>query len=105
MKILIVYNILQHQKLKKTQIHYIDSQRRWSEAAAQEVAGSSDGENTMRRWSMPWESSKLSDQSVSCSNSRITSKFKLSVPICGSIDRSRSVTPGKNRITFFEKNY
>ncbi|KAK6626988.1 hypothetical protein RUM44_009465 [Polyplax serrata] len=69
-----------------------NSQRRWSEAAAQEVAGVPDIDGTTRRWSMPWETSKLTEQS-GWPSSRSQSKSRLTVPMINSQDRSRSVTP------------
>ncbi|EEB19667.1 hypothetical protein Phum_PHUM582420 [Pediculus humanus corporis] len=68
------------------------AQRRWSEAAAQEVAGSGDTDGSLRRWSMPWETSKLTEHSSGWPG-RLHSKPKLTVPIYNSQERSRSVTP------------
>lgn len=48
----------------------------------------------MRRWSMPWESSKLNDQSAAWPGGRLYPKSKLTVPTAGSQERSRSTTPG-----------
>lgn len=36
----------------------LNSQRRWSEAAAAQVVGGDGGNGTMRRWSMPWDSGR-----------------------------------------------
>jgi hypothetical protein len=73
----------------------MNPQRRWSEAAAQDVGGGVSGtsDGTMRRWSMPWESSKISDSSAAWPGSRLYPKSKLTVPSTCSQDRSRSTTP------------
>lgn len=68
-------------------------QRRWSEAAAGEVSGETNN-STMRRWSMPWESSRLADHH-SAWHGRLNPPSKLAVPPTSSQDRSRSTTPGK----------
>lgn len=74
-------------------------QRRWSEAAAQDVTNTQDTDGTMRRWSMPWENSKVSDQQAAWPGSRLMPKNKLTVPGTASQDRSRSTTPGQ--LTFY----
>ncbi|KAL3273845.1 hypothetical protein HHI36_015271 [Cryptolaemus montrouzieri] len=68
----------------------ISGQRRWSEAAAQEVVGES-GDSTMRRWSMPWDCGRAE----SCPwNQRGVPPAKLTVPPpTSSQERSRSTTP------------
>ncbi|XP_021926525.1 uncharacterized protein LOC110833141 isoform X2 [Zootermopsis nevadensis] len=66
-------------------------QRRWSEAAAGEVSGETN-DGTMRRWSMPWESSRLADHH-STWHGRLNPPSKLAVPSASSQDRSRSTTP------------
>lgn len=66
-------------------------QRRWSEAAAGEVSGETNN-GTMRRWSMPWESSRLADHH-SAWHGRLNPPSKLTVPPTSSQDRSRSTTP------------
>ncbi|XP_015607095.1 uncharacterized protein LOC107273430 isoform X2 [Cephus cinctus] len=58
-------------------------QRRWSETAAAEMCSES-SENTMRRWSMPWDCRHVTDWP------RQDIRSKLRVPIQ---DRSRSITP------------
>lgn len=63
------------------QIHQV--QRRWSETAAAEMSGDS-GENTMRRWSMPWDCRHV------CEWPRQETRMRLRVP---QQDRSRSTTP------------
>ena len=68
-------------------------QRRWSEAAAGEVSGETNN-GTMRRWSMPWVSSRLADHH-SAWHGRLNPPSKLAVPPTSSQDRSRSTTPGK----------
>ncbi|XP_069695855.1 uncharacterized protein [Periplaneta americana] len=66
-------------------------QRRWSEAAAGEVSGET-SEGTMRRWSMPWESSRLAEHHTAW-HGRLNPPSKLAVPSANSQDRSRSTTP------------
>lgn len=68
-------------------------QRRWSEAAAGDVAGETNN-GTMRRWSMPWESSRLAEHHNAW-HGRLNPPSKLTVPSASSQDRSRSTTPGK----------
>ncbi|XP_044760538.1 uncharacterized protein LOC123317966 [Coccinella septempunctata] len=68
----------------------ISGQRRWSEAAAQDVGGeSSDG--TMRRWSMPWDCGRVETGTW---NQKVVPPSKLTVPPApSSQERSRSTTP------------
>ncbi|PNF17085.1 hypothetical protein B7P43_G16096, partial [Cryptotermes secundus] len=66
-------------------------QRRWSEAAAGDVTGETNN-GTMRRWSMPWESSRLAEHHNAW-HGRLNPPSKLAVPSAGSQDRSRSTTP------------
>ncbi|XP_067002901.1 uncharacterized protein [Anabrus simplex] len=66
-------------------------QRRWSEAAAAEMGGESN-DSTMRRWSMPWESSRLAESHTAW-HGRLNPTSKLAVPSTSSQDRSRSTTP------------
>ncbi|KAK9887896.1 hypothetical protein WA026_000200 [Henosepilachna vigintioctopunctata] len=78
----------------RSPLHYplfpISGQRRWSEAAAQEVGGES-GDGTMRRWSMPWDSGRAECSSW---NQKSLPPSKLTVPPpTSSQERSRSTTP------------
>nr|CAD7441163.1 unnamed protein product [Timema bartmani] len=68
-------------------------QRRWSEAAAAEMTGESQ-DGTMRRWSMPWESSRLAEPHSTWHGRLNPPPSKLAVPSTASQDRSRSITPG-----------
>nr|CAD7264823.1 unnamed protein product [Timema shepardi] len=67
-------------------------QRRWSEAAAAEMTGESQ-DGTMRRWSMPWESSRLAEPHSTWHGRLNPPPSKLAVPSTASQDRSRSITP------------
>lgn len=58
-------------------------QRRWSETAAAEMCGES-AENTVRRWSMPWDCRHVTEWS------RQDMRNRLQVPLHY---RSRSTTP------------
>ncbi|XP_043461406.1 uncharacterized protein LOC122497997 isoform X2 [Leptopilina heterotoma] len=58
-------------------------QRRWSETAAAEMCGEA-AENTVRRWSMPWDCRHVTEWS------RQDMRNRLRVPLQ---DRSRSTTP------------
>ena len=62
---------------------FLKVQRRWSETAAAEMSGES-AENTVRRWSMPWDCRHVTDWP------RQEIKTRLRVPLQ---DRSRSTTP------------
>lgn len=69
----------------------LSGQRRWSEAAAGDVAGET-SESSMRRWSMPWDGGRA--ETAPWQQRYLPSK--LAVPTAGSSqDRSRSTTPGK----------
>ena len=76
----------------------LNGQRRWSEAAANEVNSEVlDAESQMRRWSMPWEATKT-DKTVNFNQARIMPISKLAVPpnilpAKSSGDRSQSTTP------------
>ncbi|XP_063239825.1 uncharacterized protein LOC134540812 isoform X2 [Bacillus rossius redtenbacheri] len=62
-------------------------QRRWSEAAAAEARAEPE-DCAARRWSMPWESSRLAEH-----RGRLNPSAKLAVPAAGPRDRNRSATP------------
>lgn len=66
-------------------------QRRWSEAAANEVkTDETDAESQMRRWSMPWEASKTDKNFVSWHHTRIlpiTQKLGPPVSSKGSLEQ------------------
>lgn len=68
----------------------LNCQRRWSEAAAPDVGSSSEGDGTMRRWSMPWDTAWV--ESSPWQQRYLPSK--LIVPSNTSQERSRSTTPG-----------
>lgn len=80
----------------------LNSQRRWSEAAANTLQGEPsmmDAEN-MRRWSMPWES-KSDRNTVTWHQTRVTSRMTMPPNTGGhaiyskaSSDRSQTTTPG-----------
>lgn len=76
----------------------LNGQRRWSEAAAGEVKGEPsmlDAESHMRRWSMPWASSKSVKNTVSWHQTKIMPISKLAVPTSKSgSDRSQNTTSG-----------
>lgn len=79
----------------------LNGQRRWSEAAAGEVKGEPsmlDAESHMRRWSMPWASSKSVKNTVSWHQTKIMPISKLAVPTStSSSDRSQNTTSGRRR--------
>lgn len=88
----------------------LNSQRRWSEAAAGEVKGEPsmmDAEN-MRRWSMPWESKTESKNTVTWHQTRIISRMAIPPNAAQTMytktnsDRSQTTTPGRNVIYFFD---
>ncbi|XP_031622247.1 uncharacterized protein LOC116340129 [Contarinia nasturtii] len=79
----------------------LNSQRRWSEAAAGEVKGEPsmmDAEN-MRRWSMPWESKTESKNTVTWHQTRIISRMAVPPNAAQTLysktssDRSQTTTP------------
>lgn len=74
----------------------LNGQRRWSEAAAGEVGEPSmlDAESHMRRWSMPWASSKSVKNTVSWHQTKIMPISKLAVPSKSGSDRSQNTTSG-----------
>lgn len=80
----------------------LNSQRRWSEAAANTLQGEPsimDADANMRRWSMPWES-KSDRNTVTWHQTRIISRMAMPPNIGHAIyskassDRSQTTTPG-----------
>lgn len=78
----------------------LNGQRRWSEAAAGEVIdeNSTDAENQMRRWSMPWEAVKTDQNTVTWYQTRIMpiNNINLLNHKTPCSDRSVSNTPDLN---------
>ncbi|KAF7988418.1 hypothetical protein HCN44_000991 [Aphidius gifuensis] len=82
-------SIHQQQSCHRSPLQYplfpLQVQRRWSETAAAEIAAEIN-ENTMRRWSMPWDCRHVTEWP----RQQQDEKTKLKVPYN---DRSRSTTP------------
>jgi len=73
-------------------------QRRWSEAAAREMAACGEAgvveDGMMRRWSMPWDVRGANSAEQQAPWAARLARDKLCVP--GAVlDRSRSTTPGQ----------
>lgn len=76
----------------------LNCQRRWSEAGVAEASGDS-GDETRRRWSMPWDTAW--GETVAQGQQRYLPS-KLAVPSGYSQEKSRSTTPGKYYSHVFE---